>query len=167
MHTDREMLRRSVVELNLWTECGCPAPDDPEYADYEAKLAEVNGKQEAPAAPVAPSADAIPADCAGALHSRSGGLYLPWGPYLDPESVKRLRADLVGMIEELAVLEAWPDDCRDDVLARAIRGPLSDLLPNLHYFRERTDDARAEHETRKAEHSRAWRANDDLRNRGY
>jgi hypothetical protein len=111
--------------------------------------------------------DAVPADCVGALRTKSSALYLPWGPYLSPDDVGRLRADLVGMIEALAVLEAWPDDCRDDVLARAIRGPLSDLLPNLHYFSKRTDEARAEHEARKVERSRSWRANDDLQNRGY
>jgi hypothetical protein len=156
MHADREMLRRSVVRMNLWTEFGCPGQNDPQYAEYEARLAEIDGKQQTPALPVAPPVDTVPADCVGALRTKSGALYLPWGPYLDPASVNRMRGELVAMIEQLAVMEVWPHECRDDVLTRAIRGPLSDLLPNLHYFRQRLDAARTEERARKAAAARSW-----------
>ena len=42
------------------------------------------------------------------------------------------------MIEDLAVRERWDAQRLNDVLSRAVRGPLCDLLPNLHYLRERT-----------------------------
>jgi hypothetical protein len=38
------------------------------------------------------------ADCAGAMRSCDGGLYLPWGPYLSPDAVLDLRAELVELI---------------------------------------------------------------------
>ncbi len=41
------------------------------------------------------------------------------------------------MIEALSTLEGLWLETLDEVLARAIRRPLSDLLPNLHYFRVR------------------------------
>lgn len=48
------------------------------------------------------------------------------------------------MVEALADLEAWPEEhLVDDVLSRAIRGPLANLLPNLAHFRERFGAARA------------------------
>ena len=109
----------------------------------------------------------VPADCVGALTSSHGGLYLPWGPYLSARDVARLRADLVGMVEALANLEAWTEKHRTDVLARAIRGPLADLLPNIAHFRERLDAARTESTARARRAARAWHANDDLRNRGH
>ena len=95
------------------------------------------------------------ADCAGALRDPHGGLYLPWGPYLSPDDVRRMRADLAGMIERLSKLEGWPRALTDDVTDRAMRGPLADLLPNLAYFRERLDAAHAEAATRVALDRRA------------
>ncbi|WP_233831777.1 hypothetical protein [Paraburkholderia sp. ZP32-5] len=82
--------------------------------------------------------EAAPADCSGALLAPDGGLYLPWGPYLSPDDVRRMRAELAELIEDLADSEGWPADHRNDVLSRAMRGPLADLLPNLAYFRERS-----------------------------
>jgi hypothetical protein len=48
-----------------------------------------------------------------------------------------MRAELVALIEEQAAREWWDTPRLNYVLSRAVRGPLSDLLPNLHYFRER------------------------------
>ncbi|WP_433703904.1 hypothetical protein [Paraburkholderia sacchari] len=83
--------------------------------------------------------------------------FWPWVPYLSAGDVARLRAELVGMVEALADLEAWPEDHRRDVLARAIRGPQADLLPNLAHFRERHDAARADAQTRTERAARSWR----------
>ncbi|MDN7458181.1 MULTISPECIES: hypothetical protein [Burkholderia] len=92
----------------------------------------------------ADDAESIPADCVGALHDPDGGLYLPWGPYLSRDDVHRMRAELIRMVEELSALERWTSAHRDDVLARAIRGPLADLLPNTAYFCERLEAVHAE-----------------------
>ncbi|MDG0025952.1 hypothetical protein [Trinickia sp. Y13] len=89
-------------------------------------------------------ANAIPADCVGALRDPDGGLYLPWGPCLSIDDLRRMRAELVAMTEELCSLECWPKRYREDVLSRAICGPLADLMPNLAYFNERLSEARAE-----------------------
>ncbi|WP_124646292.1 hypothetical protein [Burkholderia sp. Bp8990] len=86
----------------------------------------------------------IPADCVGALRDPDGGLYLPWGPCLSAVDVHRMRAELIAMVEELSALERWASAHRQDVLTRVIRGPLADLLPNIAYFRERLEAARAE-----------------------
>jgi hypothetical protein len=83
--------------------------------------------------------------------------FWPWAPYLGADDVRRMRADLVGMIEEIASLECWPAEHRDDVLTRAIRAPLADLLPNVHHFAERLQETRAEAAARAATARRAWR----------
>ncbi|CAM2179148.1 TubC N-terminal docking domain-containing protein [Paraburkholderia sacchari] len=106
-------------------------------------------------------------DCAGALRSCDGGLYLPWGPYLSPGDVRDLRAELAELIGSIADAEGWSASCRDEVLVRALRGPLSDLLPNLAHFRERAAQFYAKCQARRLLRSRAWRADDDLTNRGY
>ena len=114
------------------------------------------------------TAPTLPDDCASALQSADGGLYLPWGAYLDPASVNRMRGELVALIEELADLEQWDSGRRDDVLTRAIRGPLADLMPNLAHFNERLTEARAEKEARALSESRSFRVTDAvLRARGY
>jgi hypothetical protein len=95
--------------------------------------------------------------CAGALIHPKGGAYLPWGPYLAPDDVQRMRTELVAMIEALADLERWPNDHRDDVLGRAIRAPLSALLTDLHHFNERLTAARAEAAARDALDRRTWK----------
>jgi hypothetical protein len=116
----------------------------------------------------AASNDAVPADCVGALRSRDGGLYLPWGVPIPADQVREMQAELLGLIETLADYEGWPKDARDEVLTRATRGPLADLMPNLHHFRERVSEARTEYEARRLTHSRAWAATGRaLANRGH
>jgi hypothetical protein len=73
------------------------------------------------------------ADCAGAL-TPDGGAYLPWGPYLSPADVRRMRGELFDMIDERCRFEGWSSELRHDTMTRAMRGPLSDLMPNLAYF---------------------------------
>jgi hypothetical protein len=103
-------------------------------------------------------ADELEGDgCAGALIDPDGGAYLPWGPYLSASDVRRMRADLAVLIEDLATLEGWPREHLDDVIGRAMRGPLHDLMPNLAHFHERTAAARAEHEASEAVKARSWR----------
>ncbi|WP_198294322.1 hypothetical protein [Burkholderia ubonensis] len=80
----------------------------------------------------------------GALLHPDGGAYLPWGPRLSADDVRQLRAELAGLIEALATREHWRREHFDSVLGRAMRGPLSDLMPNLHYFRERLAELDAE-----------------------
>ena len=95
--------------------------------------------------------------CAGALIHPRGGAYLPWGPYLAPEDVRRMRTELVAMIEGLADLEHWREELRDDVLSRAIRAPLSALLTDVGHFNERLTAARAEAAARDALDRRTWK----------
>lgn len=102
----------------------------------------------------------IPDDCIGALREPEGGLYLPWGPHLPPDDVCTMRAELIAIIEVLSALECWASAYRDDVLTRAIRGPLADLLPNISYFRERLEAARAATSARAALKMRSWRFED-------
>jgi hypothetical protein len=109
----------------------------------------------------------IAADCAGALHDPDGGLYLPWGPYMSADDVRQLRAELAELIGGMADAEGWTASCRDEVLVRAVRGSLSDLLPNLAHFRERAAQFYAESEAHRLSRSRVWRANEDLPKRGY
>ncbi|CAG9194539.1 conserved hypothetical protein [Paraburkholderia tropica] len=85
------------------------------------------------------------------------GEFWPWAPYIGAADVQRMQTELVGMIERLADLEEWPDEQRDDVLARAVRGPLADLLPNLHHFNQRLTDATAAAAARAAVEKRTWR----------
>ncbi len=89
----------------------------------------------------------------------SGAPYLPWGPYLGTGGIQRFRAKHVDIIERLADMEGWPQEHRDDVLARAIRGPLADLLPNLHHFNERLAEAKAQEAAREKIRARSWRLN--------
>ncbi|MBW9107770.1 hypothetical protein [Paraburkholderia phenoliruptrix] len=96
-------------------------------------------------------------ECDGALQSEDGGFYLPWGPYLTADNIRVLRVELVWIIEHLADLEAWPEEHREDVLTRAIRGPVSDLLPNIAHFKERLTEANAEAAARDAADKRTWR----------
>jgi hypothetical protein len=88
---------------------------------------------------------------------KQAGEFWPWAPYLTAADVERFRTELVGMIERLADMEQWPDEHRDDVLTRAIRGPLADLLPNLHHFNQRLTEATAEAAAREAVDKRTWR----------
>lgn len=73
----------------------------------------------------------------GALLHEGGGYYLPWGPYLSAAELERMRGELLESIEELSRIEGWDQGTLDDIAGRAMRSPLSDLLPNLHHFAER------------------------------
>jgi hypothetical protein len=85
------------------------------------------------------------------------GEFWPWAPYLTAADVQRFRTELVGMIDRLADMEQWSGEHRDDVLSRAIRGPLSDLLPNLHHFNRRLTEAAAGATEQIAAARRSWR----------
>lgn len=71
------------------------------------------------------------------------GYYLPWGPYLNAETLQRWQRDLFEVVDELARLEGWPADTYDLVVGAIERQPISTLRPDLHHFRERRDRARA------------------------
>ncbi|MGF6663833.1 hypothetical protein QF000_005501 [Paraburkholderia atlantica] len=85
------------------------------------------------------------------------GEFWPWAPYIGAADVQRMRTELVGMIERLSDMEGWPPEHRDDVLARAVRGPLADLLPNLHHFNQRLTEANAAAAACEAVEKRIWR----------
>ncbi|MBB5506709.1 TubC N-terminal docking domain-related protein [Paraburkholderia atlantica] len=85
------------------------------------------------------------------------GEFWPWAPYIGAADVQRMRTELVGMIERLSDMEGWPPEYRDDVLTRAVRGPLADLLPNLHHFNQRLTEAHAAAAAREAVEKRIWR----------
>ena len=52
-----------------------------------------------------------------------------------PVDVRRMLAELRAMIDELAMVENWSDDLHADIMTRAMRGPLSDLTPNMTCFK--------------------------------
>lgn len=91
------------------------------------------------------------------------GPYWPWGPYLSGDEVRRMRANLVGAIAEIARLECWQQAHRDEVLTAATRGPLSALLSDLHHFTGRLMAARTEAAARDAVAQRAWKYDRRLR----
>lgn len=71
------------------------------------------------------------------LHAGSGAPFMPWCAPISARDFARWRQDLIRMIEDLAAIEGWPREHLDDVLTRALNGPVSDLRPNWHHFRER------------------------------
>ncbi|WP_233863024.1 hypothetical protein [Paraburkholderia adhaesiva] len=164
-------LEPGTQRVIAWTKAGCPLPGEAAYDEF---MRQRDGSSAAGVQPTTPetarseSATPSPREVSdGALRSRSGGLYLPWGPYLSADDVRRMRAELVAMLEELSTLERWPRELLDDTMARAIRAPLADLLPNLHYFRARLKAMRVQAATSAEVANRTWRANEDLTNRGY
>ncbi|MBK3821939.1 hypothetical protein [Paraburkholderia aspalathi] len=140
-----------------WCKAGCPLPGDKQAFDEKPVRIEYQG--------AANDSVSIPADCVGSLISLSGGAYLPWGPYLSADEVLCMRAELLTMIERLAALEGWAREHLDDVMTRAMRGPLSDLLPNLSHFRDRISALIAEQAACDALLRRSWRGDglDDRR----
>ncbi|MGQ7939516.1 hypothetical protein [Paraburkholderia sp. D1E] len=98
----------------------------------------------------------VPDDCAGALLDRDGGLFLPWGPRLTAEDVRRLRDALIDLIREIARVEGWSCDLLNDVLERATCGPLSDLLPNLNHFMARLAEIDAAREAQELLGRHTW-----------
>jgi hypothetical protein len=103
--------------------------------------------------------------CAGALIHPKGGAYLPWGPYLAPDDVHRMRTERVTMDEALSDLERWPDELCDDILSPAIPAPLSVLLTHLHHFTELLMATRAEPVASDALDRRTWKMVDFGRRR--
>jgi hypothetical protein len=117
-------------------------------------------KMKGPAAAIAAIKPEIAAHKAEVMaYLRDVAEFWPWAPYLGASDVERFRTELVGIIETLADMERWPLERRDDVLARATRAPLADLLPNTHHFNERLQAARAEAEARDAATRKSWRFN--------
>ncbi|WP_233864003.1 hypothetical protein [Paraburkholderia adhaesiva] len=100
---------------------------------------------------------AEPDNCAGALIDPDGGPYLPWGPYLEADNVRRLRAELFAMIDALARAEAWTPARYADTMDRAANGPLADLLPNIDHFHAKLTERRAEAEAAALLAARSWR----------
>ena len=73
------------------------------------------------------------------------------------EDVRWLRGELADMIGEIATLEGWLPGHLGDVMTRAMRGPLADLLPNLHYFKRRLAEIDAEREALELLNQHTWR----------
>ncbi|WP_341312603.1 hypothetical protein WN982_14160 [Paraburkholderia sp. IMGN_8] len=128
-----------------------------------ASLLELRQGTSAPAAGNPPAREAThdpqaePDDCAGALIDPDGGPYLPWGPYLAADNVRRLRAELFAMIDELAQAEGWTPERYSDTMGRARNGPVADLLDNIEYFNAKLIERCAEDEARALLAARSWR----------
>jgi len=71
------------------------------------------------------------------MHPVNGAPFMPWCAPIPATEFVKWRGELIAMIEELAGLEYWDREDLDDVLTRAIYGPVSDLRPNWHHFNER------------------------------
>ncbi|WP_024901565.1 hypothetical protein [Robbsia andropogonis] len=95
----------------------------------------------------------------------SGAKFMPWCPPIHPDQFVRWRLNTIDMIEELADLQGWPREHLDDVLSRAINGPVSDLRPNWHHFTNELRQARQQHARRIRENQQAKQFSSDLFNR--
>lgn len=84
------------------------------------------------------------------------GPFIPWMPPATPEAVRAWQAELDAAVVELAALERWPDETREQVLYRVERQPLSTLLPDLHWFREQIEAVQADQTARAALAARCW-----------
>ncbi|WP_320534807.1 hypothetical protein [Robbsia andropogonis] len=73
----------------------------------------------------------------------SGARFMPWCAPMTLQEFHDRRAELIDLIEEIADLEWWSPGDLDDVMHHAVNGPVSDLMPNLHYFREHVVQARS------------------------
>jgi hypothetical protein len=93
----------------------------------------------------------------GTLHDESAPHSLPWGPRMSSCDVRRLLDELHAMIEELARVEGWPSERLADIMTRAIRGPLTDLLPNVAHFGTRLREQRAHTAARELLAKLTWR----------
>lgn len=71
------------------------------------------------------------------------GPFLPWGPYLTPELLGKWQRELYEAVCQIASLEDWDQETLDEIVGAIERQPISTLRPDLHYFLERLDRARA------------------------
>ncbi|MFM0002743.1 hypothetical protein PQR57_17115 [Paraburkholderia dipogonis] len=101
--------------------------------------------------------NSVPADCAGALRHPDGGLYLPWGPYVDHAQLKAMQRELFEVVDELAKLERWRDDDYDIIVQTIERQPVSTLRSDLAYFAERLRVVRAAAAAWEVAAKRSWR----------
>lgn len=98
----------------------------------------------------------LPDDCKGSPVDReSGAPYWPRGPRINPEQLATIQRELLIAVDELAKLEHWRDSDYDHVVMCIERQPISTLLPDLGYFRDRLQIARAEVQ---AQHAAAARS---------
>ncbi|MDS0802838.1 hypothetical protein [Burkholderia cenocepacia] len=77
-----------------------------------------------------------------AADRESGAPYWPWGPRINPEQLETIRREILIAVDELATLEHWRDSDYDHVVMCIERQPISTLLPDLGYFRDRLQIAR-------------------------
>ncbi|WP_175718773.1 hypothetical protein [Burkholderia anthina] len=92
-----------------------------------------------------------------AVDRQNGAPYWPWGPRINPEQLATIRREILIAVDELAKLEHWRDSDYDHVVMCIERQPISTLLPDLGYFRDRLRTARAEDQARLAAARRARR----------
>ena len=98
----------------------------------------------------------LPDDCKGSPVDReSDAPYWPWGPRINPEQLATIRREILIAVDELANLEHWRNSDYDHVVMCIERQPISTLLPDLGYFRDRLEIARAEVQ---AQHAAAARS---------
>ncbi|MGF6634284.1 hypothetical protein OKW38_002968 [Paraburkholderia sp. MM5496-R1] len=89
------------------------------------------------------------------------GVRLPWGLRLSGDEILGLRGDLVELVEQVAAYECWAEEFLCSVMYLALHAPVSDLLPNLHHYRERLDVAEAEIDARIALDKKPSRSPDE------
>lgn len=86
-----------------------------------------------------------------------GGAYLPWGPYLSPIDVQRMRGELFDKVDALAQAEAWTPERYAETMDRARNGPPADLPGNVEYFTARLIERHAGIEAAALLAARSWR----------
>jgi len=99
--------------------------------------------------------DDAPFDCDGL--PVEDGLFLPWGPYLTPDDVRRMRDELRATIDELAAGEGWPRSHKDEILSLVMTGSAATLLHDFAHFTARLVEKRAQAAAREALAARTWR----------
>ncbi|MFM0053630.1 hypothetical protein [Caballeronia grimmiae] len=85
------------------------------------------------------------------------GPFLPWGPYLTADDVRRMRGELRMAIDELAACEGWPRSHKSKIMAQAMNGSAANLLADLAHFAARFLEQRAQAAAREALAARTWR----------
>lgn len=162
--------RAAALRVRLWVEAERivmegpargVATIKPEIATNKPKiLAYLLGRDNAQAAPAGADADPpdgnISGNSAGALIDPNGGAYLPWGPYLAPADVRRMRGELCATIDELAARESWPRSHKNEILSLATDGSLANLLQDRRYFDARLRGQRVQSAAREQLAARTW-----------